>query len=453
MISDAVQHYHALLTDAVAARADTYMREKQQERGLYFGSRPLCVVLRPYFYSLDDWVYIKTRMEVLLTAFKRAHEVCIESEDHRLQLYLTELEEEMLALDATKDVPWTSSRLDTFYVTETRELKCVEYNAETPAGIGYGDVLGEVFWESEPMQRFCQRYFCRPLSGQGLLTDALMAVYSKWRTADKPAMPQIAVLDWNNVPTLNEHEITRGYFERYLKTRAILADPRTLEYRDGALYAGDFRIDMIYKRVLWSELLETMGTENPVVRAIRDGAVLITNSASAKLMAKKASLSFLSDERNADLFTKAQLEVIADNIPWTRTIEERKTVYEGQTVDLIPFVAQNKDDFVLKPNDDYGGKGVVLGWETSQEVWEGTLQHGLKHPYVAQKKVTIVERDFPTWINGSLDISMRYVDADPYVFGGNSIGGVLTRLSPAKLLNVTAGSGSVIPAFVIESRE
>lgn len=450
MIREAIQRYHDILTDEMAAEADDYMRQRQRERGLYFGSRPLCVVLRPHFYRLEDWVFLKTRMEIILTAFRKAHEVCIESPEYRKQLCLSDLEEEMLKIDKPGVVPWTSSRLDTFYVVENRELKCVEYNAETPAGIGYGDVLSEVFWESAPMEIFRDTYFCRPLPGQGLLTDALMAAYWKWRTPDKPKIPQIAVLDWQDVPTLNEHEITRDYFIGYLKTKSILADPRTLEYRDGNLYAGDFRIDMIYKRVLWSELLETMGMNNPVVRAIRDDSVYITNSASAKLLAKKASLSFLSDERNADLFSKEQLEAIDAHIPWTRTIEERKTTYGGEEVDLVEYVSANKDDLVLKPNDEYGGKGVLLGWEASQDVWDGTLQHALTVPYVVQQKVTIVERDFPAWINGSLDISHRYVDADPYIFSGNSVGGVLTRLSPAKLLNVTAGNGSVVPAFVIE---
>lgn len=456
MIQRAVAYYHELLSDdAVAAEADAFIREKQLERGLYFGSRPLCVVLRPHFYTIDDWVFLKTRMETLLQAFKVVHQACVNSMEYRQQLKLWDFEEALFALDNARPdiVPWTSSRLDTFYVVESRTLKCVEYNAETPAGIGYGDVLSEVFWELPPMQAFRQAYFARPLPGQGLLTDALMTAYTRWRSASQPAIPQIAVLDWGDVPTLNEHEITRTYFERYLKTKAILADPRRLEYRNGHLYHEDFRIDMIYKRVLWSELSDTMGMNNPIVRALKDGAVFVTNSPSAKLLAKKASLAILSDERNSHLFNNTQQQVINDHIPWTRLVEPRKTLYNGEIVDLLDFIATHKERLVLKPNDEYGGKGVVLGWESSQDVWESTLEHAQETPYVVQERVEIVERPFPAWINGKLEIATRYVDADPYVFSGNSIGGVLTRLSPAKLLNVTAGSGSVVPAFVLEERD
>jgi hypothetical protein len=41
------------------------------------------------------------------------------------------------------------------------------------------------------------------------------------------------------------------------------------------------------------------------------------------------------------------------------------------------------------------------------------------------------------------------VDMDPYLFRG-SVGGVLTRLSSSALLNVTAGSGSVVPTYIVE---
>ena len=62
----------------------------------------------------------------------------------------------------------------------------------------------------------------------------------------------------------------------------------------------------------------------------------------------------------------------------------------------------------------------------------------------------MLRREFPAWINGELDISPRYVDADPYVFNGSMVYGCLTRLSPLALLNVTAGGGSVVPTYIIE---
>ncbi len=32
--------------------------------------------------------------------------------------------------------------------------------------------------------------------------------------------------------------------------------------------------------------------------------------------------------------------------------------------------ASNREQLVLKPNDEYGGKGIVLGWEVDDAEWE-----------------------------------------------------------------------------------
>ncbi|MEO8394089.1 MAG: hypothetical protein ABI700_13955, partial [Chloroflexota bacterium] len=200
---------------------------------------------------------------------------------------------------------------------------------------------------------------------------------------------------------------------------------------------------------LISEMIQRMGVDNPIVHAVRDRAVMMTNSFSAKLMAKKASFAFLSDERNAKLFTDEQLRVIHEHVPWTRVVSERKTVYQNKTVDLLEFITERRDQFVLKPNDEYGGKGVILGWEVSLDEWNDTLRQTMTTPYVVQERVSSVERDFPSMVDGRLDISPRYVDADPYVFYGRTVYGCMTRLSSVSLLNVTAGGGSVVPTFLL----
>lgn len=447
MLDDAVKHYHELLQqDGIAEETDALLRKRLKERNLYFGDRPLCVVLRPHFYTVTDWEFIKGKLDLLLGAFQKVHEVCLTSADHRAQLHMDDYEESLIPYDKPHVAPWTSSRLDTFFVLENRELKCVEYNAETPAGIGYADTLTDVFDQLPPMQRFKERYPLRYLPSLGNLTESILSAWQAWGGTHTP---QIGILDWREVPTLNEHEITRDFFERN-GLKAKLADPRTLEYHDGKLWSDDFRIDLVYKRVLYSELTERMGMDNPIYQALRDGNLFITNGISAKMLAKKASLAFLSDERNTNLFTKAQHEAIRAHIPWTRVIEERTTTYNDKTVDLIDFLAENKERFVIKPNDEYGGSGVLLGWECTQQVWEAGLRKALEIPYVAQERVTVVQRDFPSWIGEELDISPRYVDADPYVFNGRSVLGCMTRLSSLSLLNVTAGGGSVVPTILIE---
>lgn len=449
MIRDAIERYHSLLNDQVALEAQAALNAHLRARKLYFGSRPICTVLRPHFYFPDQWSYLTRQTEVLLKAFAKAQQAAMLDPELRAQLALEPYEEALFGIDIGFDAPWTTSRLDSFFDPETRRLRFVEYNAETPAGMGYCDHLSDAFLELHVMKRFQQYYETRSFTA---MRSLLATLIEAWKQFGGRYMPQIGIIDWQDVPTLNEHEIIREYFEEH-GIKARLADPRELEYRDQAVFAGDFRVDLIYKRVLCSELIQRMGLDNPVVQAVRDRAVMMTNAFSAKLMAKKASFALLSDERNAHLFTEAECIAIETHIPWTRIIEERKTQFHGREVDLLPFIKENQDSLVLKPNDEYGGKGVLIGWETTPEEWDETLKSALVNPFVVQERVDAVYENFPTVINGKLNVSPRLVDADPYVFQGRTVSGCLTRLSSVTLLNVTAGGGSLAPAFIIHKSE
>jgi uncharacterized circularly permuted ATP-grasp superfamily protein len=236
--------------------------------------------------------------------------------------------------------------------------------------------------------------------------------------------------------------------------RVEIVDPRDCEYQNGKLTANGFEIHLVYKRVLISELVERgdLGLQHPVVRAVRDNAVCMVNPFACKILHKKASLAVLTDERNEHLFTADEWNAVRRFVPWTRVLQERKTTYEDATVDLMPFLAQHKDEFVVKPNDEYGGKGVVLGWMVSQSEWEKILQERLNEPSIAQKKVALPAEPYPSFVDDTVQIYDRMLDTDPYLWYGDYMSGSLCRLSTAALLNVTAGGGSTVPTFLIERR-
>ncbi len=445
-LNDAIHTYHDLLTPQVAADAQAAFATDLRKRRCYFGERPLCTVLRPHFYEPKQWHFLKHETETLLSAFGKAHQACVADAKLRELLNLESWEEQLMSIDIGFDVPWTTARLDSFFNTETHELRFLEYNAETPAGMGYEDELAEAFLGLEVFQRFGKQYHVRNFHMRRSLLSVLLEAYKQWGGTQTP---QIGIIDWADVPTLNEHELIRMYLESK-GIRTILADPRALEYHDGHLWAGEFRIDLIYKRVLSTELIHRMGIDNPVVRAVRDRAVAMSNAFSAKLMAKKASFALLSDERHAALYTDAELAAIEAHIPWTRVVTERKTHLHGKEIDLVPYIAENRDQLVLKPNDEYGGKGVMIGWETSAEAWNETLRAALHTPYVAQERVALPMEEYPALVDGNLVFGKRLVDADPFIFQGRTVNGCLTRLSTVTLLNVTAGGGSVVPTFIVD---
>lgn len=299
------------------------------------------------------------------------------------------------------------------------------------------------------MREFLRRYEVRPLPARHGVLHVLLDAFAQW--SGRREAPRVAILDWREVPTYSEFVLFQDYF-RSQGLQCVIADPREVEYRNGRLTSGDFVITLIYKRVLISELIARGGLEHPVVRAVRDGAVCMVNPFRCKLLHKKASLAVLQDERNSRLFDPDEQAAIDAHIPWTRRVEERRTVHRAQTVDLVPFVLEHRERLVLKPNDEYGGKGVVLGWLTDQRNWEQAVETALAEPYIVQERVALPSEPYPCLRDGRLEVSDRLLDTDPYVFYGAYVDGCLTRLSTEAPLNVTAGGGSTVPTFLVAKR-
>jgi len=447
-VRDAVDAYHDLLTDEIAADSQTVLEAQIRARDLFFGDRPLCTVLRPRFMSPAQYRLLQRRAAALMGAFRRAHDAAIADPSVRAQFRLTSWEETLVLEDP--GFPWSSpvSRLDAFFAGDDG-LRFTEYNAETPAGPSFNDVLTEVFYALPAMRAFVRRWDVRPLPARHNVLHALLAAYEAW--AGTREMPRIAVLDWLDVPTRREFTLFQEYAERQ-GVRCVVADPRDAELRGGQLVLGGAPVDLIYKRVLISELIERCGVEHAVVRAVRGRAVCMVNPFACKILHKKASLAVLSDERNAGLYTTQERDVIAANVPWTRVVEERRTTYHGEPVDLISFIAEHKDELVLKPNDEYGGKGIVLGWEADDAVWAEALRAALREPYIVQERVSVPSEPYPSLVDGRLHVADRMLDTAPYVVYGQYVDGCLTRLSTAALLNVTAGGGSSVPTLLVEKR-
>ncbi len=445
--AEAIATYHDLLTEEIAAASQAQLESQLRARGLFFGERPVCTVLRPRFLSRQEHAAMQAGAARIMGPFRTVYEAAMARPDIRAQFGLADWEERFIRCASRFRDPSPASRLDAFFQGDG--LRFTEYNAETPAGSAYNDSLTHMFYGLPVMREFLRRYDVRPLPARHAVLHVLLDAFRQWSGRSEP--PRMAILDWREVPTYSEFVLFRDYF-RSQGLECEIADPREVEYREGKLWAGGLHATLIYKRVLLSELISREGEESPVVRAVREGAVCMVNPFQCKLLHKKTSLAVLSDERNAGLFPAEQRRAIADYIPWTRRVEERRSVFDGQPIDLVPFILEHRETLVLKPSDDYGGAGIALGWEVDAAAWERAVTKALAEPYVVQERITLPFEPFPSVVDGRLHIQDRMLDTAPFIAYGRYADGCLTRVSTAALLNVTAGGGSTVPTFVVEKR-
>jgi hypothetical protein len=452
-MGEAIDTYHALLDDDGARETQLLLDEAQRHEGLFFGVRPIVSVLRPHFLSDAHLALLDKVCKVIAVASRQTVEYGRSQPLLWNRLAFTPAEQAVMDIDPGYAEWSVSSRLDSFLDSETDTLHFVEYNAESPAAIAYGDVISDIFFDLPLMRAFQQHYTVEALPARSRMLQALLDAYREWGGTGEP---RIAIVDWRGLPTHSEFVLFQRFFTEH-GIESVICSPEDLSYDGTTLRAGDRPIDLVYKRVLTSEFLERTGDhvlEHPLVRAYRDHKVCVANNFRAKLLHKKSTFALISDEAVTEAagISAADRELLARHIPWTRYIERGPTLYQGQEVDLLSFIRAERDHLVLKPNDDYGGAGVKIGWETDADEWEQTIALALEQPFVVQDRVNIAYEPYPMLNGERLHIARRLVDTDPYLFG-TDVQGCLTRLSSVTLLNVTAGGGSTVPTMRLAPRD
>ncbi len=437
--SNPIEAWHALVREEDGGGLCAALAARMRERRLTFGGRLLCPFLRPFFLDPRDEQRVRHAAETLWRLGERVAAAARERPALMKELGLSDAEIALAEIDPGYAVTSTAARADAFILPGS--LQFAEYNGESPAGPGYSQRLAELF-DGEPiMQRFKRDFDVRFYTPIVHLLEALLESYRDWGGTSSP--PRIAIVDWREVPTWSEFELLRDAFVD-AGVPAVVVDPRDLEFDGRALLSGGERIDMVYRRVLINDIVARPGECRALVDAYRARAVCVANSLRCKIPHKKAFFAILTDDRYASLFDAAERDVIAAHVPWTRVVRE----------ELMDDLRRRREQLVLKPNDEYGGTGVTLGWETAESAWDAAIERAVRESdrgWVAQERINIRREPFPVCEGDRVAERDMLVDFAPYLFRGR-VAGFLTRLSATGLANVTSGGGQV-PAFIVSGKE
>ena len=436
-------NYHIERNQKQAEEELLLLVDLQHEHKTLFGDRVLANSIRPTFITegfytkLQDSLYLIRQAILQIAAeFFNSHEALDELGLQPWEIELAAIPTNVIRLSAT-------SRMDAFLSEDS--FKFVELNAESPAGIAYVHELAKIYRKLPLFNDFTQKYPVRFVSPLEHLVAGLLRIYHEEfdGTEEKPTF---AIVDYQDIPTIHEFHLIKNYLER-MGFDCELSDPRHLEVKDGFIYANGKKIDILYRRLLMNEFWEIRDDCKAYLEGYRIQKTCFINSFRTKLVHKKSIFSFLTDPHYTKILNNVQLQAIRDHIPWTRILRPTTTIYRGQMIDLLEFVRKNQHNFVIKPNDEYGGKGVTLGFDCSESEWEDAIRIGVRDRFVVQEKVNIHKEPFLMKTKNGWEYVPTVVDLDPYL-NGPLMGGCLTRTSSSNLANVTAGGGT-LPAFIL----
>lgn len=450
LLKEAIDYYNTLLEDKDLTQSSLdELDAKLKEARLIFGGRRLSPYLRPHFVTEEDWLRTVEICETIFGTLQKVKDAAIDNDELLDELGVTEIERDLVSIDPGYTQAAPTARLDSFLTDETYSY--VELNGESPAGIAFADSARDIFLELPIMKKFAEKYELKGLNGRPKLLETLLDCYEEFLGHKPETKPTIAIVDLKDLPTVEEFLLCKEYFEAN-GYKSIICSPDELDFNGERLLCGDDEIDIVYRRLLVQEYLPIIEEVPDLLNAYRAGAVCMANSFRGKLLHKKAMFAVLTNEKFAHLFSEEELTAIKKHVPWTRNFRREKTEFYDEEIELVEWTRSNSHKLVLKPNDDYGGHGIYIGWASSEEEWNEAIEKALQiGDYLVQERVKTAREVFPfIGEDGKIYMTESLVDLDPLLFNGK-VGSAFTRLSVTELANVSSGGG-MVPTIILKGK-
>lgn len=350
-----------------------------------YKGEPIPVTYQGMFVGADHRDEYEAIADKLMTITNKITDEYLANPEYRKLFRYPEKLEELILHDPGYAVPVPICRYDMFYNGKDDYVFC-EFNTDGSSAMNEDDVIGEIMLESKAHEKMKEKYDLRQFE---LFESWVDAAYEIYKTADQAVEnPNVAILDFIGLGTTNEFKRFKRTFEAKGFACEIV-DPRDVKYVDGKAYAGDFRLDLVYRRAVTVEMIRRLDEIEDFIKAYLDNAFVMIGSFRSQIMHSKLIYKIFRDPLTRAILTDEENAYLEAHIPYTEILETRED-YDK--------VINNKDAYILKPFDSYSSQGVIAGKEHSPEEWKEIIDEIYQKDYIYQdyfnmEKVEFVEFD------------------------------------------------------------
>jgi uncharacterized circularly permuted ATP-grasp superfamily protein len=308
----------------------------------------------------------------------------------------------------------------------------LEDNLRVPSGVSY--MLENRLVQKRVFPELFEHYSIQPVDDYPLQLYDMLASLSP-RAADKP---EIVVL----TPGIyNSAYFEHSYLAQQMGAELVEGHDLVVGEDDGVYMRtveGLTRVDVIYRRI--DDLFldpEAFNSESTLgvpglLRAWKSGNVALANAPGAGVADDKVVYAFVPKAIKYYL----DEDPILPNVPTYLCVDDKER----------ELVLANLDKLVVKPANESGGYGMLIGPQASTKERESFARQIRKDPrnYIAQPLVTLSTT--PTLVGNRVE--PRHVDLRPFILSGETTyvtTGGLTRVALRKgstVVNSSQGGGS-----------
>lgn len=273
------------------------------------------------------------------------------------------------------------SRIDIFYQEETGDFKFCEFNTDGTSAMNEDRELNIAFAGSEAYREFARKHELTSFELFDTWVTEALKLYAEYSCSE--AMPNVAIVDFMENATTNEFYIFKERFEQH-GCKAFVCDIRELKWDGEGLRTPEGeRIDLIYRRAVTSDILAHFSEVGDFLEAVKRDQVCLLGDFRTQIVHNKILYKILHMQETLDLLTVREQIYVKAHVPYTVSLD---AIFEPGKEEFCKEVFENKDNWIIKPEDSYGSKGVHAGVELEQDrEWVAFLKEAKGQKYILQE--------------------------------------------------------------------
>lgn len=361
-----------------------YQEKIANSKAMYMGE-PVPGLYQGIFYDLETKKSWSNIADTIMGISKKIVDEYLKNPEYRKLFGYSKEMEDIILHDPGYDEPIPMGRFDIFYEDKGNFWFC-EFNTDGSSAMNEDNALGEILLQTKGMQEFQKKYNLKSNDYFNPWVEKTIALYESMK-GEKPKT--VAIVDFTESGTPIEFEEFALRYENY-GVQAFVADLRDLTFEDGKLMYEGTAIDLVYRRVTTAELLEKKDLAKAFIDAYYANAFVCVGSMRSQVVHNKIVFYVMHHEKTKKILTDEENDFIAKHVPFTASL----------TPEVAEHVKQNKDRYILKPEDSRGSDRVFVGADYSQERFEEIVDELIQIPAIYQQFITAEPMDFVFFEDG-----------------------------------------------------
>jgi len=297
--------------------------EKMQNSNAIYKGSVIDYLYHPMFFDSSDINRFIELTAMMHTIVRKTVKEYLNNSSFRKKFNFSKEMEKLIKIDPGYSNPVPIARFDLFYSYDDKYKFC-ELNGDGSSAMNEANTVEEIVYKSEIINNLKNNYNIKYYELFYSWVDEIINIYRQFGNKEKP---NVAIVDFEGLGTPYEFvEFKRAFQSCGYKTQII--DPRELSYKQNALYHGDFRIDLVYRRAVNREIVERINEVKDFIEAYRNRDVCVVGPFRSQIMHNKKFFSIISNESNTKYLNKDEKKFIRKHVPQTGILKDNDNLIE-----------------------------------------------------------------------------------------------------------------------------